>query len=277
MASEKSTESLDQHNTDKIDGGEQLSTLHRSTCISEQVMRPETQTLEELHSSKSGGSPLGSSPKQKNTLLMKSALSSVEKLFSSKIGASPTNSPPKQMSKQRVDQKSNISEVDTAEKLISSDPRPTNDDNVELLGTSVNNSIESKKHTLEKQITSYSGDTVLSLTNVTLKPLGTSIMDSIQSENESSEKLESSNSEDTVTAPPTDTNVQDSSDLYVNNPLKQISSKTGSTSDNTMDPIVATEIDSKENCEFPSEHEEESVINSDANSVLSTQKKHNNN
>ena len=67
MASEKISESLIQHNTEKIDGGEQSSTVRRSPRISEQVMRPENRTLEKLDSSKSGGTPPSSSQKGKQT------------------------------------------------------------------------------------------------------------------------------------------------------------------------------------------------------------------
>ena len=67
MASENNSDSLNRHNTDKIDGGEQSSTVRRSPRISEQVMRSENQTLEKLVSSNSGGSPPSSSQKGKQT------------------------------------------------------------------------------------------------------------------------------------------------------------------------------------------------------------------
>jgi hypothetical protein len=108
MASKKISESLNQHNTDKIDGGEQSSTVRRSPRISEQVMRAENQNLEKLVSSKSGGSPPSSSQKGKQT-----------QIASDNIEVSSTANPTKQIPMQQMCQDSNASEFDTAEKLHS--------------------------------------------------------------------------------------------------------------------------------------------------------------
>jgi hypothetical protein len=198
MASEKISGSLNQHNTDKIDGGEQSSTVHRSPRISEQVMRAENQTLEKLVSSKSGGSPPSSSQKRKQT-----------QIASDNIEVSSTVNPAKQTPMQQMCQDSNASEFDTAEKLHSCVDGPTNDKSKEKLFGTDHSSNETDEQTLQKHTTSYSGPNVLPPSNVK-EPLGTNIMNNVQSDNTSSEKLESSNSEVAAIAPLTETTVQKS-------------------------------------------------------------------
>ena len=131
MASKKNSKSLIQHNTEKIDGGEQSSTVRRSPRISEQVMRPENRTLEKLDSSKSGDPPPSSSQKRQPTQIgsdnkevsstVNSTKQTLEKLDSSKSGGTPPSSSQKRQ------------------------PTQIGSDNIEVSST-----VNSTKQTLEK-------------------------------------------------------------------------------------------------------------------------------
>ena len=255
MASEKISESLNQHNTDKIDGGEQSSTVRRSPRISEQVMRTENKTLEKLVSSKSGGSPPSSSQKGKQT-----------QIASDNIEISSTANPMKQTPMQQMCQESNVLEFDTAENLHSCVDGPTNDKSKEKLVRTDHSSNETDEQTLQKHITSYSGPTVLPPSNVK-ESLGTKTMDNVQSDNTSSEKLESSNSEVAAIAPLTETTVRKSIIVSTDVGFKD-NTVANDPDESTPTPPSGCEWDS--GYEFPDDHEEESVIDSDANNVLST-------
>ena len=198
MASKKISESLIQHNTEKIDGGEQSSTVRRSPRISEQVMRPENRTLEKLDSSKSGDPPPSSSQKRQPT----------------QIGS----------------------------------------DNIEVSST-----VNSTKQTLEKLVSGT--ETTVQKSIIVSTEVG------VQSDNTTPEKLESSYSEVAAIASLTETIVHKSKVVSTDVDFKD---NTVSNDPDESTPTCPSGYEWDSGYEFPDDHEEESVVDSDANKDLST-------
>ena len=282
MASKKNSKSLIQHNTEKIDGGEQSSTVRRSPRISEQVMRPENRTLEKLDSSKSGYPPPSSSQKRQPTQIgsdnkevsstVNSTKQTLEKLDSSKSRGTPPSSSqerqPTQIGSDNIEVSSTVNSTkQTLEKLDSSKSGGTppsssqkgkhtqiGSDNIEVSST-----VNSTKQTLEKLVSGT--ETTVQKSIIVSTEVG------VQSDNTTPEKLESSYSEVAAIASLTETIVHKSKVVSTDVDFKD---NTVSNDPDESTPTCPSGYEWDSDYEFPDDHEEESVVDSDANKDLST-------